>query len=93
MPNEASNPVQLASTLDLLAAGPLCEQLRERLNSDASFELDASEVERVSTACLQLLVAASLAARTRGGAVRFSKPSPALSQALADLGLDQSLFS
>jgi len=77
----------LSTSLDLLAAGPLCAQLRERLSANPSVELIGSAVERVSTACLQIIVSASATARQRGGSVMLTSPSPALSQALLDLGL------
>jgi anti-anti-sigma regulatory factor len=93
MQNQASDPIHLSSVLDVLAAAPLCEELRTRLSSDELLELDGSAVERVSTACLQIILTASITARSQGAALRLTAPSPALSQAIADLGLDHSLFS
>ncbi len=93
MQNQASVPIHLSPVLDLLAAVPLCEELRTHLGSEDLLELDGSAVERVSTACLQIIVTASITARSQGAALRLVTPSPVLSQAIADLGLDQSLFS
>ena len=89
----SAEPILLSTSLDFLAAGPLCTQLRERLNATPSVELIGDKVERVSTACLQLIVCASASARQRGGAVTLKSPSPVLSQALLDLGLTQSLLA
>jgi anti-anti-sigma regulatory factor len=52
-----------------------------------NMSLDGSGVERVSTACLQVLVAACRAVRARGKMFRIDAPSPLLRAALTDLGL------
>ncbi len=54
--------------------------------------LDLAKVERVSTACLQVLVATAQAARTHGRAFRLTAESPCLSAAIADLGLARHLL-
>ena len=82
-------PVLLSPSLDFLAAGPLCAELRERLSANPSVELVGDKVERVSTACLQLIVCVAASARQRGGALTLTSPTPALSQALLDLGFSQ----
>jgi chemotaxis protein CheX len=81
----------LPPSLDLLAAGPLCRQLQERLLSGAPMMLDGGAVDRVSTPCLQLLVASRRSAEARGLRFELREPSPVLSEALADLGLQQFL--
>ena len=77
----------LPSSLDLVAAGPLCRQLQERLLSGASLLLDASGVDRVSTPCLQVLVSARQSAEARGMRFELRDPSPRLIEAFTDLGL------
>ena len=85
-------PILLSSTLDLLAAGPLHTQLCEALNDNRALELDGSKVDRVSTACLQLLVSAATTARRSGGSLVVKEPSPVLYQALLDLGFAKDLL-
>jgi anti-anti-sigma regulatory factor len=84
---------ELPVALDLLAATPLREVLRAQLENDSAIVLDGSKVERVSTACLQVLLAAALAARRRGGSFQLNAPSPALFNAVTDLGLIPHLLS
>lgn len=88
-----SQSLHLPPVLDLMASASLCEQLRAGLLTGEPLTLDGSEVERVSTACLQVLTAAALSARSHGLAFKLRAPSTTLVDALADLGLDQNLFS
>ena len=53
--------------------------------------IDGSDVERVSTSCLQLLVAAILSARSRQLSVAVVKPSQILSEAIQDLDFGRTL--
>lgn len=76
----------LPASLDLIAALPLCQALRERLEA-GEMHLDASAVERVSTPCLQVLAAAASSARKRGIAFRLEGASAVLVEAISDLGL------
>lgn len=73
--------------LDLGAAQALCQSLRGQLLAGTPLILAGSLVERVSTAAIQVLLAAAAAARRQGLAFYLRDPSPALADALADLGL------
>jgi anti-anti-sigma regulatory factor len=84
--------VPLPSVLDLANAAILQRLLVERCEQDSAIVLDGSQVERVSTACLQVLVATAQAARTHGRAFRLTAASPCLSAAIADLGLARHLL-
>jgi anti-anti-sigma regulatory factor len=77
----------LPSSLDLPAAGPLCRQLQEQVLSGGPVLLDGAAVDRVSTPCLQVLVAARRSTESRGLRFELRDPSAALTNALADLGL------
>ncbi len=59
---------------------------------DAEVAVDASEVERMSTPCVQVLLAAALAADASGKPFIISDASGSFRSALADFGL-QSKFS
>jgi anti-anti-sigma regulatory factor len=82
MPVHALPPV-----LDLACAEDLHQKLQEACAQDGPVTLNGAAVERVSTACLQLLVAAAISARARGLAFALHAPSPVLRAAVEDLGL------
>jgi anti-anti-sigma regulatory factor len=77
----------LPPVLDLAGAELLHQQLRAACAQDSGIALNGAEVERVSTACLQVMAAAARSMRDRGLPFTLDAPSPALSAALADLGL------
>ena len=79
--------IMLPSSLDLLSAEPLRSSLVEALARAAAITLSGSEVERASTPCLQVLLAAGRAADKSGTAFLIRDPSATLSGAMADLGL------
>jgi anti-anti-sigma regulatory factor len=81
----------LPQSLELIAAEPLCRKLQDKLHSARPILLDGSRVERISTPCLQILVAASKSAQARGVSFELRSPSKVLLDALADLGLEQAL--
>ncbi len=72
----------LPSVLDLAAAETLHRRLLEHGAQAGGVVLDGSTVERVSTACLQLLAAAA-----RAAPLTLAAAAPALRAALDDLGL------
>jgi chemotaxis protein CheX len=80
--------VQLATTLDLEASQPLRRALLSAINSKKKvISVDASQVQRVTTPCIQVLVAADSYAASKKKEFRLLQPSPYLQQALADMGL------
>ena len=90
VPRPLASRFRLASSLDLTEADALCHALRHRLLESAIL-LDGSQVERTSTACLQVIAAAAAAARQRGTNFSLHDPSPILSAAIADLGLSAAI--
>lgn len=87
--NEEDGCVRIAlpGDLDLPMAQPLVEGLRLAFGTAPAVVIEASAVERVSTACIQALMVAARHATDgdRGFAIRNA--SPALVEACADLGL------
>jgi len=77
----------LPPVLDLAGAELLHQQLRAACAHESGVALNGAGVERVSTASLQVLAAAARSMHHRGLPFTLSAPSPALSAALADLGL------
>jgi chemotaxis protein CheX len=80
----------LPQILDLTAAKPLHDSLAAMLG-DHTIILDANAVERMSTPCAQVLLAAGRAC-SLGGSFRIVRASAVFQTAIADLGL-QSEFS
>lgn len=76
----------LPPMLDLLQAPLLRDQL-VRLQGAPGIVLDAGEVERVSTPCAQVLLAAGRAAQAAQRAFKITNPSEVFKAAIADLGL------
>ena len=81
----------LGTSLDLRAATPLKAAMLRALDKQQPLTLDASSVERLSTACIQLLVACGLAFKTAGHALVIDAPTEMFSEAFADLGLQLEL--
>ena len=82
----SSDPHCLPQTLDLTAAQSLQQSLLTSLGGGAVI-LDASAVERMSTPCVQVLLAAGRAADLAGSPLQIIEASDVFRAALADLGL------
>ncbi len=91
----ASEPVdsalRLPSSLDLTRADALQGDLLARTGRAAPLVIDGRAVERVSTPCLQLLVAAAAGARAHGLAFELMAASDVLDGAARELGLAAAL--
>lgn len=90
---ESCNPHYLPQTLDLTEA----QGLRDRmllllLLGEGGIILDASAVDRMSTPCVQVLLATGHAADSASTGFKIINASDVFQAALADLGL-QSEFS
>ncbi len=77
--------------LDIMGARNLYGKLSTVLAQAKMVELDASRVERVDTAALQLLAAFCRAVRDGGLTLSWHGISPALADAAAILGLSETL--
>lgn len=77
----------LAAALDLRAAAPLKQNLARALAANAPVTLDAHAVQRMSTACIQLLVAFGAGMQAAGQAVTLARPSRPFAEAFEMLGL------
>lgn len=79
--------VELPSALELRFSKSLKETLVEALAAAKPLRIDAAAVERISTACIQILIAFVEAARQAEISVTFCRPSASFSSALDNLGL------
>lgn len=77
---------RLPQVLDLTQAQNLRDSMAARL-SEGALVLDASAVERMSTPCMQVLLAAGRAADLAGSPFQIINVSDVFRTALADLGL------
>ena len=87
----AQGPLFLAAECTVAAADSLKSELTRRLDEAAPVILDASAVQRIDTAALQLLAAFVRDRRTAGRAVEWHGRAAALDSAAALLGLNAML--
>ena len=83
----SSESFALPPMLDFAAAPALAHALRQHVAVVEGVVLDGSLVDRVSTPCLQILLATAIDAQSRGASFRLREPSPVLTNAIAELGL------
>jgi len=78
----------LPAVLDLTSAASLKAELLAALARGDGLEIDGSEVQRITTPCLQVLASAARAFAQAGGPpLKFSKKSPALLEVASVLAL------
>jgi chemotaxis protein CheX len=82
----------LPPVLDLTRAESLHGDLQAWMARDAAVRVDGRAVERVSTACLQVMAAAAVTAHAHGRSFKMLTPSETLLNALRDLGLSNLLM-
>lgn len=82
----SSSVLTLAPLLDLTIVHALKTELLEKLAGDAPMILDASKVEKIGSAAIQLLHAASAACEARAKVMTVSEPSAAFVQGMTDIG-------
>lgn len=88
---EGGRRLGLPAVLDLLAAESLREVIRESLVLGGRLDIDASQVERMSTPCIQVLMAAGRALKEGGITFSIDRPSDAFINGFYDLGLGSEL--
>jgi len=86
-PVSAEGALHLVPALDLTRAESLHGELQSLAAAGTAMVIDGSDVEIVSTPCLQLLAAAAADARRRGVPFMLQPRSDVLQQAVEDLGL------
>jgi anti-anti-sigma regulatory factor len=77
----------LPSSLDMVSAQDWRERLMAALTLNPVLKLDGSETTHVATPGIQILLAASQSAKSKGGKVVLMNPSSALEAAFEELGL------
>ena len=79
--------LKLAATMDLRAAEPLLQSVQESLGMGGKVVVDAAAVDRLSTPCVQVLIAALQHMEQNGTPFVIKSPSDAFVSAFDDLGL------
>ena len=86
--NGSDGKVSLPAVVDLLQAGALKAQLEQGLASGIGMTIDGSAVQRISSPCLQILVAGAAAfAKAGGPSLTVANPSAAFLETVSTLGL------
>ena len=88
---EPARTLVLGGKLCIGEVGALKERLTAALEADGSIVIDASGVEAVDTAALQLLTAFANSARGQSRPLEWQNPSAALQESAVLLDLDGSL--
>ena len=83
--------IRLEEILDIIGAERLHEDLKKAVVEADIVVLQASHVQRVTTPCFQLMLAAAKALAAKGGELVIEAPSDAFSAAMGDLGLTKEL--
>ncbi len=88
----ASDCVPLPAVADLVEAGPLKARLEQALAAGAGITVEASAVQRISSPCLQVLVAGvNSFAKAGGPSLVIADPSEAFCETVSVLGLMDAL--
>jgi chemotaxis protein CheX len=85
--------VTLGPVLDIRAAGPLRDGLQKAMKRGKPIVLDAALVDRLSTPCIQVLLAAGKSAEGAAARIVLAQASDAFVAAFSDLGLFANLMS
>lgn len=86
-PTPDSVTVTLPGVLDLALASALHEALSEAMSHKLPIHVHSDAVDRCSTACVQVIVAAGRAMKAGGIPGVLVKPAPSFVDAFDDLGL------
>jgi len=81
--------LRLLPILDMAAAAGLLTSLQSCAAEHSNITLDSEEVERVSTPCVQVILAASFKIIKAGGSFSIMNMSPGFERGMRDLGLSE----
>lgn len=83
--------VTLPAVLDLTKAADLKDCLLGAMTVTPNVSVDATSLQRITTPCLQVFVAAARDLQAEGGSLQFSNVPDSMAQAAAILGLSSVL--
>ena len=85
--------ITLGPVLDIRAASPLRDGLQKALKRGKPIVLDAAQVDRLSTPCIQVLLAAGKSVEAAASRIVLAQASDAFVAAFSDLGLFANLMN
>jgi len=85
--------IKLWPILDMSAADDLLESLKQSIPVHKQLILDAGDVERVSTPCIQVLLSAAAKIEQAGGTFSIENITPNFERSMQELGLSDYLKS
>ncbi len=89
-PGEGTPHLALPAVLDLTTGAELKRELESALVKGCGLHIDAGQVQRVTSPCLQILAAAVKGFVEAGGpTLRFGAVSPEFWETVSTLGLDE----
>lgn len=86
-----AGPFVLPEILDITVVQSLKADMLERVAAEGPLTVDASQVEKIGSAAIQIIHAAGLARAIRGRAMTVTDPSPAFIQGFTDIGFAEDL--
>ncbi|MHC4447657.1 MAG: STAS domain-containing protein [Planctomycetota bacterium] len=84
---KGTSRIDLGSVLDIRAAEPLRDVLRRAISKGGPLALDAGSVDRMSTPCIQILIAAAAAVKEAETTFTIVGPSDTFIESFNELGL------
>jgi chemotaxis protein CheX len=85
--------VKLVPILDMAVADLLLSCAKECVQKASHVEIDGQDVERLSTPCVQVLLAAAKAMADKGGRFLVKNVSSGFERGMKDLGLEEYLLN
>lgn len=82
------NTILLDSSLDIVLVEGLRTRFVEAIEKTGNLTLDASLVERITTPCIQLLIAADQELSKNGEGLKLIQATDVVVSALKDIGLE-----
>ncbi len=79
--------LKLLPILDMAAADDFLESLKSCVSQNKNLTLDGAEVERVSTPCIQVLLAAASKVEKAGGQFSIVNATPMFERGMRELGV------
>ena len=83
------NEITLEPFLDIILVDGLRTRLVEAIEKTGKLALDGSKVERITTPCIQLFIAADQELSQNGEGLKLLQASDAMVSALKDMGLEE----
>lgn len=86
-----ARPIVLREILDIAAAGALRDEVSAALSGRKALAVDGASVRKLSTPCVQVLIAAGMEAERQGKPFTLEVISPAFTDAFNSLGFSEYL--